>query len=61
MPRPVKGRTAKTYKRDVESLTRLRMALKLDSKLPKPQVEKVTKEIDILVNSLVELIQLQEV
>lgn len=60
MPRPVKGRTAKTYKRDVESLTRLRMALKLDPKLPKPRVDKVSREIDTVINSLVELINLQE-
>ncbi len=57
MSRPVKGRTVKSYRRDVETLTRLRMALKLDSKLPKPLVEKTCKEIDTLVNSIIELMQ----
>lgn len=57
MSRPVKGRTVVSYRRDVESLNRLRTALKLDSKLPKPLVAKASTEIDTLVDTLIKLIE----
>jgi hypothetical protein len=60
MPRPVKRRTVQSYRRDVETLTRLQTALKLDSKLEKPLVIKAGQEIDMLMNTLIELIRSQE-
>lgn len=60
MPRPVKRRTVQSYRRDVETLTRLQTALKLDSKLEKSLVTKTCQEIDMLMNSLIELIRSQE-
>jgi len=60
MPRPVKRRTVQSYRRDVETLTRLQTALKLDSKLEKHLVIKAGQEIDMLMNTLIELIRSQE-
>ncbi len=60
MPRPVKRRTVQSYRRDVETLTRLQTALKLDSKLGKKLVVRACQEIDILMNTLIELIRTQE-
>lgn len=60
MPRPVKRRTVQSYRRDVETLTRLQTALKLDSKLEKQLVIKAGQEIDMLMNTLIELIRSQE-
>jgi len=56
MSRPVKRRTVQSYRRDVEHLTRLRTAIKLDSKLDKSLAQKAFSEIDTLMNTLVDLI-----
>lgn len=60
MSRPVKARTVQSYRRDVEHLTRLRTALKLDAKLEKILVQKTCLQIDTLMNLLIELIRAQE-
>ena len=60
MSRPVKARTVQSYRRDVEHLTRLRTALKLDAKLEKILVQKTCLQIDALMNLLIELIRAQE-
>jgi hypothetical protein len=60
MPRPVKRRTVQSYRRDVETLTRLQTAIKLDSKLGKPLATKACKDIDTLMGTLIELIRSQE-
>jgi hypothetical protein len=58
MPRPVKRRTVVSYRRDVEHLTRLRSALKLDSsKLGNSLVEQTCQDIDTLLNRLVDCIR----
>lgn len=57
MPRPVKRRTVVSYRRDVEHLTRLRTAIKLDiNKLGTDLAEKTCQEIDTLMNRLVDCI-----
>jgi hypothetical protein len=60
MPRPVKRRTVQSYRRDVETLTRLQTAIKLDSKLGKTLAIKACKDIDTLMSTLIELIRSQE-
>jgi hypothetical protein len=57
MPRPVKRRTVVSYRRDVEHLTRLRTAIKLDShRLGTDLAEKTCSDIDTLLNRLVDCI-----
>lgn len=57
MARPVKLRTAATYQRDIEHLTRLRMAIRLDKVIPLKDRKKAFVQIDALTNTIVELIE----
>ncbi len=57
MPRPVKRRTVVSYRRDVEHLTRLRTAIKLDSHRLGDLAEKTCTDIDTLLNRLVDCIR----
>lgn len=57
MARPVKKRTVVSYRRDVEALTRLRSAIKLDPDLTKPLADKTCVDIDTLIDSINELIK----
>jgi hypothetical protein len=60
MSRPVKRRTIKSYGRDIEHLTRLRTAIKLDRTLTNPLAETTCLQIDTLMSHLIELIRMQE-
>lgn len=53
MSRPVRPRTTKSYARDIENLGRLRLAIKLDPKLPSQASAKVIAKLDALVDVLV--------
>lgn len=59
MSRPIKKRTAKSYRRDVESLVRLHTAIRLDENLPKEKARDAMSKIDNLIDSLKELIELE--
>ena len=54
--RPIKKRTAKTYQRDIEALGRLRTAIRLDRKLDLTKSSRAVKDLDKLVDSLLDLI-----
>lgn len=56
MPRPVGVRTAVSYKRDVESLNRLRVAIKIDKRVNQVITNKAVQEIDMLIETLIQLI-----
>lgn len=54
---PVKKRTTKSYQRDVEHLTRLRTAIRLDVSLDIGSVDKACASIDSLMKDLANLIR----
>ena len=54
---PVKKRTTKSYQRDVEHLTRLRTAIRLDVSLDVGSVDKACASIDSLMKDLANLIR----
>lgn len=56
MSRPVKRRTVQSYRRDVENLNRLRVAIKLDTQLDRTLSDKACLEIDKLMATVIDLI-----
>jgi hypothetical protein len=58
--RPTKKRTAKSFASEVMTLTRLRMAIRLDRSLPRELSEKAVLEIDALESTLIQLIRAKE-
>jgi hypothetical protein len=60
MPRPVKKRTAKTYRRDVEALGRLRTALLVDLEIDSDLRKQALDNIDTLIGSLAEILKEHE-
>jgi len=55
MARPIMRRNVQSYKRDIESLGRLRTAMLMDHTLDWTMVQKAVKDIDQLVRRLIEL------
>jgi hypothetical protein len=60
MPRPIIKRTTKSYKRDIEALTRLRTAIKLDRELDQNLAGSALTDIDKLIDSIWKLAELRE-
>lgn len=60
MARPIRLRNAQGYQREIESLGRLRTALRLDAKLPGESVETTIKTLDALTDHLQTLMRLKE-
>jgi hypothetical protein len=58
--RPTKKRTAKSFASEVMTLTRLRMAIRLDRSLPRELSETAVTEIDALESTLIKLIRAKE-
>lgn len=56
MARPVSLRTERTYRRDVEHLSRLRTAIQLDLELESEVVIKACEQIDALTRTIRQLI-----
>jgi hypothetical protein len=54
---PVKKRTTKSYQRDVEHLTRLRTAIRLDVTLDMTSADRACEAIDALMKNLATLIR----
>jgi hypothetical protein len=52
MARPVKIRNADTYRRDIENLTRLRTAVRLDRNIEADVQHDIFKDIDSLMDAL---------
>jgi hypothetical protein len=59
--RPVQKRDQRTYARDIEHLSRLRIAIQLDSSLDVGKADKACKDIDRLTKSILELVRGLEV
>jgi hypothetical protein len=55
MSRPIKKRTVKSYRRDIEALVRLRTAICLDDKAEPTQARTAIKKIDECVRALLPL------
>lgn len=55
MSRPIKRRTAKTYKHDIESLGRLRTAILMDNSINPTMMGTAIVQLDKLVNALIAL------
>lgn len=55
MARPVKSRNVKAYGRDIEHLSRLRMAIMMDASIDSAKAKRVETEIDKLIVDLIEL------
>ena len=60
MARPVEKRTVRTYRRDVEHLSRLRTAIRMDTDLGKKLATKAVTEIDTLTDTLLAIIKESE-
>jgi hypothetical protein len=60
MARPIQKRTSKSYQRDIEALTRLRTAIKLDRHLDPTLVNTAITDIDKLVDSVWKLAENQD-
>jgi hypothetical protein len=58
--RPTKKRTAKSFASEVMTLTRLRMAIRLDRSLPRDLADAAVVEIDALETTLIKLISEKE-
>lgn len=52
MVRPVKVRTAETYRRDIENLSRLRSAIRLDVSIESDDQKAICEKIDNLTDDL---------
>ena len=57
MPRPIKKRTAKSYRRDVEALGRLRTAIQVDLDIDRDLQTNAITEIDTLITTLAAIIR----
>ena len=55
MARPVKSRDIKSYKRDIEQLNRLRMAIMMDDSIDSAKAKQVESAIDQLIVDLIQL------
>jgi hypothetical protein len=55
MARPVKSRTSSAYGRDIEHLSRLRVAIMMDDSIDSDIATKLQKQIDDLVSALIVL------
>jgi len=58
--RPVKKRTAKSFKRDMEALMRLRQALMTDSSLNQEDVDDAVNDIESLSRKLAKFVRTSE-
>lgn len=57
MPPPFRARTAASLGRDVQIISRLRMAIKLDTSLPPAQSAAILAQLDGLIDLLLPLLE----